>query len=648
MACTRCGSNANQCACVVQGRRGVHVSGSGAPNDPYQLSFDGGELVGNGLLWNNDTGRLAVRLADQTLGFAPSGGLFVTGKQGDSGAGTLGATAEALETRAANQDVVGGLHGAGYMIKPQDTRGSVTYGVQRGHDLMHLPVRMLHDGTPVIASDATLDTVRLGGWGGQVQEQDMQRWRTIPTEPGLWTETEAVPPPADPAKDHRSEKGWFGFLEPNQMGLTSLADVFDLLGRSCVLLLELRFPTITTAGWADPAPPDSRVRGFLERTSTLIRRYGLTQSVVVTTATPKVPQTDTAELVDVLEPFKNANVRVGPVLTTPQQAEQYPPGNTWPAGWSWAVLGAGLPMDTLQSYTSATGPIHCLLTPVSRQYQHPDLVAPSGAMGVLSPDPEYFAGAIDSHPTAGNYTYRRLVDTWLYGTVQHGLLPANEGLDMAQANQRLQIRRVWNGGVPVGGDVFISHETEIGPHFLLMGQNSPIPDATTYYMDLLMDVRSIGPIQDGPTRAELAFAITKDVALTTVENTPDQSGYVLQYEVKKGAGNGGVDKFMRVWTWDPDANNGQGASTPLIEMNLSAYGYDWKRVMMIVNPNGLTLRFLNRDTGAIVQQESSTTQLAKTHRGRYLYLGRNSTEGSGATVPAFTHFTYKPGEPPAG
>ena len=640
------------CNCDVQPGHGITVTGRGQPNNPFIIAADGQALVSNGLAWDPNTKRFSAKLGSGGgLTFDAAGGLILSEKGGEGGI-MPGASVTEMLKRAANQNVVGGWQGAGYMIKPQGTRGTYTYGVQRGVDMMHVPVRFLTDGTPVVTPSEELTTQNGAGISDYpdrrtlVAEQTVHRWRLIAQKPG--TVANLIPdedvPPDPPEGD--PFKGWFGYLEPNEAGLSSLADVFDLVGRSSVLVLDLRFPPIDYSeggvpSWHQYAPSDTQITQFLDRTRVLIQRYGLQQSVIVTTGTPTIPAgTTTRETsIDVLAEFVNAAIPAGPMFPTASDAGRYQPGPNWPNGWLLAFFHHSIPPETVKTYTDAG--IHSFYYPISRQHQHADLVQPSGAAGVLSPDPEYYAGQFSDHPTMGSYAYRMRRDRFWFSTTMPGMLPPTENLDTVHPAYRGYMPRKPPTGsyLQFGQHCFRPAPTgqPSGTYSVLHGWISPLADPSNYALYVVMDVGRPdpggGPVVDpvaDPVSCTLAFALPEDRPFTSLTEMAGHAGYLLSYHTE-GADNHG--KRVQLWGWDPDETD--PAKNPV---ELMHWAPDWtgsKAGFRIrVNKNRIEVQAVSADDPSQVVGEpwdSATApapapKVGTLYRGGYVFTGRTAAD----------------------
>lgn len=616
----RC-SHEGICNCDIQSGHGITVTGRGQPNNPFTLTADGQALVGQGLAWDPQRKRFAAKIAEGGgLAFDMSGGLILSEKGGEGGT-IPGASVADLLKRAASQNIVGGWHGAGYMIKPQGTQATYTYGVQRGVDLMHVPTRFLTDGTPVVTPSEELTRQNGNGISDYndrrtlVAQQTVHRWRRIPQNVGI-----TGPGYFPDQQDDDPAQGWFGYLEENETGLPSLADVFDLVGRSSVLVIDLRFPPIKGDPpiWDAYAPSPTQITQFLDRTRVLIQRYGLQQSVIVTTPTPKIPGTDGP--INVLARFVDSAIPAGPRFATQADADKYPPGETWPNGWQVAFFDAQIKPETVKTYSDAQ--IHGFYYPISRHHHHTDLVTPSGAAGVLSPDPEYYAGQFADHPTAGSWAYRMTSDRFWFSTITPGLLPPTEDRDTVQPNYRGYMPRARqpDSFVQLGEHCVLAGEV----YCVLQGWCSPIETPDNYQLNMLVDV--YGPTGGPGMGAHLVFGVDSDAPFRGVPT--EKTGYSIAYRV---ANNGDPKKAM-LKVWDPDAAEGKGA-----EVNLGApQDCTWlpnghfMPLRLRVNPNRIELcgygdaSFTDPpkwtlDTSTLSAHEQA---LGTAHRGGYLFFGR--------------------------
>lgn len=612
----RCGCNDE--AVVVQAGKGIKVEEETQINlTTYTVSFDGTQVVGPGLLWDPQAQRLQVKLAatDPGLAFDGTGGLYNTRDGSETPRPSFGATVAALEARQAQQDVVAGALGAGYMIKPAGTRGSVEYGVQRGIDAMHLPVRMLYDGTPVVAYDERVGQ-HTNIASQYVLDQDVQRWRIVQNEPGLW-----YPDFQNEQEELDPQRGWFGYLERNETGLLSLADVFDIVGNSAVLLLQLAFPAFDRSSWtwtSERPPTPQQIDRFLDRLRVLIQRYGLTDSVVVMSTTPHVPDGAGGNR-PVLDPFTNVSIRSGPVLTSPEDAEYYQlDGDNWSAAWTWAVCDLALPNETIQTYTQ--GGIHTLISTVQRQYLHQMRVVPSGALGVVSADPEYYAGQLPSHPTASNYAYRKARSTWVFNTIDNGVLPPNDAPGNEACAFRGLLRREPEGPYGLGPAMW---QTNGAPYYVLQGWLCPIA-ADSYTLEFAIHPLTI----PAGGYAAVAFCVNTDHAFRNWQDgAPDQSGYIFTYD---------SNRRMAIHSWD----EAQGTIVERAGVDASGLDDDRKLFNIVISPTELRIRFLNKGDGSVIAEipEGDPPDWALQWRGKYVFLGQYAPEQPPADAVPLTYY----------
>lgn len=627
----RCGCS--QDAVVVDDGHGIDTTETRDGNVVhYQPNVDGSVLTGNGMTWNPQTRRFQVKLAGagSGLAFDGTGGMYVSDKEGGGGF-TPGASVRELVERVPDQNIVGGFLGAGYFIKPQSTRRSYTYGVQRGMDLMHVPVRPLRDGSPVVTPDEFLGpqngNIYDGGQPTPVLRQDVHRWGVVPDKCGAWPWRSDEAPPVN-----RPYRGWFGYLEAAEDALLTLPDVFDLVGRSSVLWLELAFPPIIRDEGGNPvwqypdrAPTDDQVSSLLDRTRVLIQRYGLVQSVIVSTATPQVPSSSGTP-VDVLTGFYQASITTGPMFTTADELTAYPP-ESWPQAWSWAGVNTSIPPETVKPYTEAG--VHCLYWACNRQHQLADLVHPSGAGGVMSGDPEYFAGQIDAHPTAGKYLYRKTSSDWHFNTVNHGTLPESEQLDAVHTGRRAYHE--------VGGSWMQLGETARKPggmYYVLQGWCSPVETPADYL--LVLQATVYGPTTADGFGGEFVFAVDSDAPYGGLGGS--KQGYVLSY---RHASNGDARR-LRLKTWDPQGAGGDGAENELYTRLGDWYTKDDYCCLRVrVNATRLELAGMppadpvNGKPAWVYDTSQDTVnprakELGTLYRGGYLFAGREDPGNPGS------------------
>jgi hypothetical protein len=632
----RCGCT-EACACLITPGLGIDVDGTGDANNPYKISFDptNGGVIGRGLTWSGQT--LSTNLKPGGgLEFDPvTGAMLVTGG-GDPGGGGIGATVKSLETLTV--DVIGGSLGAGFMHKPPDLLSSYIYGQTVGLDFLQVPVRFLSDGTPVVSFYETLTNVEgLNDIASRpiadqhVQDQDLSRWRTGNLKPGAFMLPQKPTNVTDPIA------GWFGYLEPGQYGLTTLADVLRAVGNKVVLLLNLTFPAVNGSGAFVHATPAWRTELFIRRTIDTITSFGATGSVIVTTDQLFIPPNSGTAPTDVLKRFSDNAMVVGPYMANQAMIDAYPPDDPtkWQPTWTWVFASWRAPRANLAKYVAAK--LHTILFVVSRHYLRSAIVHNSaqvpgangvGAKGVISADPEYYGG-IASRGALVGWKYRKYHGDWQYGTVHHGLLPPG---DDTLPNVKPSIRG-WSYSTYdacwMGSQSII--ESGSNTAWVLHGELSPFPDTNSFSLDFGPGFGMTSPEPYG--WMALAFAVPtdhgfKDPPGAVAPGDPLyalDSGYVMLFDT-----NG----FAFLWAFDKGVQTTIGGGKNVIGGDPAAGAVYWYRIG--VNPNGIKVTQLtgNGQLGTVLWEVK--TDLAKQFRGQYCYLGRlgkNITAWNGYTEP---------------
>jgi hypothetical protein len=628
---SRCGCG-DQCNCVVQGGTGIGVGGSGNANNPYTLAFDGSRVAGNGIGWDSAGGHLSARLATGGgLAFDGTGALETTSSSSSGGGG---ATVAALE--AMTGDVIGGSLGSGFMIKPPDLLRSYQNGLQGGLDFMHVPVRFLSNGSPVVTSSETMQfqdgyTPRTD----HVQDQDGHRWKTLNLRPGAFL-TPTVPGTQDP------RSGYFGYLEQGQGGNTFLSDVFRECGGKTVLLLQLQFPSVDGSGNFVHTTPTWRTELFLQRVLSLINAFNLAGSVIISTDQLTIPPNGGTIPTDVLARFSNAGIRVGPWLATTTDTTAHPADSTWPATWTWVFLNWTLGASVLQPYVNKG--LKTILWVVSRQYLRNTLVNKAiqspgetpaatgvGALGVISADPLYYAG-FSHNPKfgTGGGIYIKTANTWRFSTVDHGLLPAGyESLTNMITTAR--------GQHCVGYQHMI-----MGPNNLpeansktawtLQGWMCPLQSPTSWAMDVGVGYNQLS-VSGTPIYGwmAVAFCVPTDHGFKDTDPSAppavgdprytndsgyiwlvDSNGYSYLWGFQAGVGTT-MGPMVLPYEVPKPINSGAGTDS------VKGASY-WFRIG--VNANGIRVSTVSGPNGTpnTVIHEQKTT-LAKANRGPYVYFG---------------------------
>ncbi|GAA0607435.1 hypothetical protein GCM10010174_25710 [Kutzneria viridogrisea] len=619
---SRCGQRA--VTTTVIGGPGITVTGSGASaQTTYTVAVDGTTVAGDGLAWH--AGRLTTRLAPGGgLELDPTGALRTTGG-GEPGGASGGVTVAALEQ--IDHDLVGGVMGAGFLLKPPDLLASYTYGAQLGLDLLHVPVRFLSDGTPVVSALETcglLDSWPIMGQADphaeHVQDQDPHRWRVATQRPG------ATLQPQQPAVEDPT-RGWFGYLEPGQFGATTLADLFHAVGGRTVLLLELSWPAVDGAGHFVHPTPAWRTEVFLRRVLGLVQQFGLTQSVIVTTQRTSLPGNTGNQPLDVLARFADAGITVGPTIATQDQLDAHPI-TSWSSSWRWVFANRALPRASLEELVAHTA--NTVLYVVTRHHLRTGLVNSAvqtpgasgvGAKGVLTADAEYYGGITTGRPFSG-LRYRKQVSTWRFGTVPVGLLPAGEETLAAMPARARGFSYAGYEACWMGPATPRSPESNTA--WVLHGYLAPNASPGSYWLDWGTGFGDLGGGPYGWTA--VAFGVRTDhgfqdppVDVTAIGDPRYllDSGYMMVFDT-----NG----YGFLWGFD------QGVKT-VLGPGTRPYGPpqpgipQWFRIG--VNPNGIKVSKVSTSLGMLGDTIwESRTDLARAHRGGYVYFGRLGSQNA--------------------
>lgn len=313
---------------------GIHTTGTGEPEeDPLVIDVDPAALAGDGLKPQGPSGGEGCQLsADLVPGggisFDPNGAMYCD--ECVPSVDPSRPSVPALVSSRANDRNITGAYLGGYLHKPQSTRAAVRTAVERGYDLLHLPVRFLHDGTPVITPDPMLGrqngNTRDFGQDTPVQHQTPDRWRALYNDAGVSdprTGNDGKPDDIDP------DAGWFGYLEQNEIGLLTLAEAVEIVDKRVPMVWELQWP-ITPDEQGKPAwtkgqeVPPQRVDAFVRHLQHLLRNGGNQNYMILTSQYPQVPGTDPAQPRDILSEIGAAHT--GPALYEAADADRNPPG----------------------------------------------------------------------------------------------------------------------------------------------------------------------------------------------------------------------------------------------------------------------------------------------------------------------------------
>lgn len=647
----RCGCG-TECACEIRPGCGTTVTGSGDPEqDPYIIGIDPKTAAGDGLKPQGGQGcQLAVdTVPGGGIDHDPNGAIYASDAVPDVDP-SKPSIASLLHNRVQERNLVGAYMG-GYFHKPQSSRASVDNAADRGYDLLHLPVRFLADGTPVITPDPMLGrqngNKRDFGNPTKTQDQTPDRWRALHNAIGVddtRTGNDNKPNKEDPTG------GWFGFLERNETGLLTLAETMRTIDNRVPLVLDLQFPIQPGDNgdtWADgQTPTPRRLDTYLRQLNRLIRAHNAQQYVIVTTRWPTLPPAEEGDQPRDVFDILNAP-HIGLTLTSPEDADRLGP-DTMPdtdegaQNSRWVFASRTVPGDKLAGHVDNGS--NLMYAPITRHADWDRLMERGNAVGVLSGDPEYTAGHVDNHPHYRDYPYRRATSPFHHSVITHGLIPPQETWwnQVHPAQRGLYSRYMPPEDPDHRGEYIIGKDTakESKPsYWVLQGWTSPIPrlnpdDDLGWQFDLTLWVNVYRNYQAAGRRvnAEVAFCRPNDAPLPQdgLAGASDKSGYIVSYRTS------GRGKSVAVVCWDPGNND-------YIEManwNISNLDNSWTGIRIRVRDSGITVAVVNRNTGAtldgapplITEQADNPTIKrlgAKTsgNRGGYVFFGRSVGDG---------------------
>jgi hypothetical protein len=509
---------------------------------------------------------------------------------------------------------------------------------------MHVPVRFLEDGTPVVWFYETFTNAipqPPASIGNHVQDFDAHWWKQLATQSGAQFENNGT---NQILTDSGAPwKGWFGYLENGERELWYLSEILRQFGGKIVLLLDLRYPAQNTDGSFGHSTPSWRPSIFRDRIRWLIQDLGLTSSVIITTTLPVTPAfPDGTPAFNVLDFFADAGMAVGPYFETAADAAKYPPAS-WNPKWKWAFLSTSIPSGTLRTYVAVqTGtpakPLNVVLFYVTRQYLRTSLVNSAaqtpgatgvGARGVISADPEYYL-------SRSQYRYRKGTNDWWQGTVDYGLLPHEIETPASAWSQR---RGYHQGTIPPTGNPPPGYRGMwFGPlhyrpadpisitGFTLQGWISPSPPnvANDRFYDFGFTFGNLS--SDVNARygwMAVAFGVNTDhVFQHWAGSTPpagvdysldngyvlflDTNGYLFLYLIEQGASTKMVAEQR---PWGAPVND----TAYYVRVGINATGI---KVSKVATPGGALGTEIFRATGAT----------ATRYRGGYFYAGRRAIE----------------------
>lgn len=623
----RCGCG-TECACEIQPGCGIEVTGSGqAEEDPYEISVNPKTLAGDGLKPGGQECQLAADLAPGGGIEHDTNGALYNAEAAEDFDPSNASVPGLLSSRKENRDIVGAWL-TGYWYKPQSTRAAIDWAAERGYDLLHLPVRMLADGTPVITPDEMLGrqngNTRDFDRDSGVQNQTPARWRRLINKPGTWRPDLGGEGTEDP------RQGWFGYLESNEVGLVTLGEAVDLVDRRVPMIWDIMWPALDGDQWADgKAPPKERVEAFIRHLKLLLRRDKANSRVIVASDHPAVPHDgDTLNLFDQV-----SAANVGVVLRSKDDLDRLSPdalggsgqdseGN----GTSWVIADKTLPNEQLKGYADAGHNV--LLSNLTRHVHVDRAVGPSGAIGVLSGDPEYTAGHFNTHPVYRNYGYKQRMSTFHQPVIHHGWLPTQEQWhNRVHPNQRGYAPRYDGGGH--GGQYVIPRQ--VGnvakpQYWVLQGWASPV-QSDEWVMTLWLNVHRNYEAAGRLVAADVCFCRNTDEPIPSdgLAAAGDKTGYVLSYRTASSG------KALQLFAVD----DAEGNAVQLKDWDVSGFENNWIAVRIRVLQEGIRVAAINRESGqpetevydSAQEQDQNKKRLGTASRGGYLFFGRRVGEG---------------------
>lgn len=645
----RCNCAAEVCSCDERGRYGISMQGAGTANNPRVHRFDPrvDNILDTSLAWSESAKKLGVRISGAEGNLLQRGpaGLEVFGAEGGGGNDGSAQVATLPE-----ENVVGGLFGAGYLHVPENLLRSYERAVTLGLDVVLVPVRTLRDGTTVAHTDpnVTRTSDELATW--DVAEVDTQRWAQTPQvasryyETGSSVETSFVPTTGLHARPDPLS-GYFGFSEPPQQSGTFCADIAHQVGRRIVIMWQVF---------------DDRAATDLNR---IIARFALKASSIVV-----------SENLDLLDAYAFDGIAVGGVVNNPGQATSNSPENIEAVGGTWALvnLTGGLTDEQITAYSDAG--LSALAFPAQYQSEQERITSPVGEGGYgfrggLSPDPVYYNGA--EH----GYTYRHQRSTWELGTVEYGQY--NDGAWGADNAPRRRGGLVWGhnslflteawaswrGGSSSTGNEPIpdaGRETT-GPWWIQAGWCSPVPadDSGSYTIAWWNRWRAVNT--GGGNWLTVAFGVPEDHRLRTGArdgwHSPQSQCYVAYIDY-----NSGRPSYLEDWNGDEggtvvgEFNSITGSVIePSLSINYEDGDLEQNTVEdcwgIQVDGAAGTVTILqaavDRDTGRITDETAIFTYEELVHTGPYVYLGKcersTTPDADNVFATTYRHFDVMPG-----
>lgn len=487
----RCGC-AGSCSCVIQGSSPIVVTGNGSVQQPFvvSLSVDGKTgcagivacLAGNlgpGLIYNEGTGDLQIRLSEQAGNAAAlqTDGLYVP-----SG-GTPPTPATCLQTIAdlpAAPNTVGAWTLA-QLRGPYSSPFQVDYCLSTGMDIIHFRAATSSDDVGVVSDFNThrIDETRTNIYISQeIRQMSAAACAQMYNYAGDEDDPVAFGPTARLSKTAR-QGGWYGYLVPRYHQPLVTDFLAKINGKSVALM-----DCTTSSG--NPYPESTAITGPIRA----IQQYCAQAWAMIGVNT-------VANATTVQNAGITACMLPGAPATWGSTALPYTTAELTAAGVQWIVLSDKYADSVFTAYKNAG--LQVLMYSNSRHVQR-TRVSTLAIRGALADDPVYYRGA---NTAAWPYGYRTETDPWEHRKMGTG------GLTFRTDNKAVSSGSGQVRGRPDQAEqgLFLppSFGNTLGRPSVLVGWLCPLTNLTSYTITWEMKWVSLATVSS--TRAKMGLLV---------------------------------------------------------------------------------------------------------------------------------------------
>jgi hypothetical protein len=450
---------AGECGCTIVGVNGISATGTGSTRDPKVIGLASpingvgcnsimdcvGSNAGPGLRYIPADHDLAIRLSNDADNQAELGsdlGIYVNGAGGGGEGG--GTTVESLPETI----FVGGQYGGGWMQYPEGTKYSYEGGMAYELPLIHVPVRRSSD-SYAIAIHHRVGTTYNSAWPAAWDTIELNALENIDIKPnGAGTD-------GDP--------GYFGGGMRNQVGITKLADVFNIVGDKSVMYLQC----LDVGGVGETTDPVKTLTSIRQT----VLKHNSTKRVIVGA---EIRSGDAANVNAFMASLNGLGIATAVHLPTTTATNAAVGVTIAAAGYTWVTVDIGAVVPAKITEFIAAG-LNVLYTGCGRQL-HFDGAVTAGIRGVIATTPIYCGGKLNT------FQYRNTIASWNFGAADHGRFAYGTNLpEFATDRWRGYVRPGIPGIINIDGNKVPPGEDpgfiETGL-WILMGEQCPVRDNT--------------------------------------------------------------------------------------------------------------------------------------------------------------------------